>query len=149
MCGGTTPRSPWHPPSTFFERGGGPFILCGMCVSGWDDVRSFGTWVGDGVVKDVVTVWSNARNPYTPGELIRSGNAWSTLMHIIHAHLEGFLFRLCLQPSGHVRCCGTPYRWPCTCRRDRRVASIIITPVTDTRSKMFEPLFRKKMYMNR
>jgi hypothetical protein len=52
-----------------------------MCVSGWDDVRSFGTWVGDGVVKDVVTVWSNARNPYTP-ELRGADQVWECVEHL-------------------------------------------------------------------
>jgi hypothetical protein len=46
-----------------------------MCVSGWEFVSTFWQLVGEGVVKDVVTIWSNARNPYSP-ELRGADQGW-------------------------------------------------------------------------
>jgi hypothetical protein len=43
LCGGRTPPGLQHPPSTYLKRG---VALCGVCVSGRDEVRMFGTWWG-------------------------------------------------------------------------------------------------------
>jgi hypothetical protein len=44
VCGGRTPLGLLAPPTHLPQERGGSIIICGVCVSGRDEVRTFGAW---------------------------------------------------------------------------------------------------------